>query len=210
VQDGLVGLVDAILRWTKETTGSHFENYVAQRAQGAMLDGLRSIDPATRQIRREMRRVEVAIQRLSHRLGRAPQEGEVAAELEMELSDYQRILQDADGYVLISLEDLGGGDDSDAYFEQCVSTNVDPLVVLERSAFRKTLASAIESLPEQRKEVLRFYYEEELKMREVGDLLDISESRVSQLLAHTIAQLRANLLGDQDTPPMLKPRVNAR
>jgi RNA polymerase sigma factor for flagellar operon FliA len=83
-------------------------------------------------------------------------------------------------------------------------------VVLERSAFRKTLASAIESLPEQRKEVLRFYYEEELKMREVGDLLDISESRVSQLLAHTIAQLRANLLGDQDTPPMLKPRVNAR
>ena len=146
VQDGLLGLIDAILRGTKEMTDVHFESYVAQRAQGAMIDGLRANDPGTRQIRKDMRRVELAIQRLGHHYGRPPHEGEVAllaADLGLPLAEYQRILQDAHGYLLISLEDLGGGEDAPAYLQQCAQRNVDPFVVLEREALRKALAGAI-------------------------------------------------------------------
>eukprot|EP01030_Chromulinospumella_sphaerica_P020834 gene20834-20758_t len=102
MQDGMVGLIEALLRWTKETTGTHFENYVALRAQGAMVDGLRAADPVSRQVRKNMRQVETALQTLTHRLGRPPAESELAAELGMSLPDYQRLLQDAQGYVLIS------------------------------------------------------------------------------------------------------------
>lgn len=209
-QDGLLGLIDAILRWTRETTGFHFENYVAQRAHGAMLDGLRTIDPGTRQIRRDMRRVEVAIQQLGHQLGRRPNEGEVAQALELALADYQRILQEAHGYVLISLEDLGGGGDTNTFLEQCASHNDDPLAVLQRAGLRQALKTAISALPEQKQEVLRLYYGEDLKMHEVGRALGISEARVSQLHAHSIAQLRADILGGEEGAALLKPRSKPR
>ncbi|HPW84809.1 MAG TPA: sigma factor, partial [Rhodoferax sp.] len=103
VQDGMVGLIDAILRWTRETTSSHFDNYVAQRAQGAMLDGLRANDPGSRSLRRAMRAAEQVIQRLGHQKGRPPLESEVAQALGLDISEYQRMLQDVQGYSLISL-----------------------------------------------------------------------------------------------------------
>ena len=92
VQDGMLGLMEALLRWTKESTGTHVENYMALRAHGAMIDGLRAADPVSRQVRKDMRRVEVALQQLSHRLGRPPTEGELAKQLDMPLADYQRLL----------------------------------------------------------------------------------------------------------------------
>jgi len=82
VQDGMVGLIDAILRWTRETTSSHFDNYVAQRAQGAMLDGLRANDPGSRSLRRAMRAAEQVIQRLGHQKGRPPLESGFEAPVE--------------------------------------------------------------------------------------------------------------------------------
>ncbi len=209
-QDGLLGLIDAILRWTRETTGQHFENYVAQRAHGAMLDGLRAVDPGTRQIRAVMRRVEAAIQHLGHQLGRHPQENEVAQALDLEIGQYQRILQDAHGYTLISLEDLGGASDSDAYLERCASREEDPLAVLQRSALRQVLKTSISALPEQKQEVLRLYYAEDLKMHEVGRAMGISEARVSQLHTQTIAQLRVDMLGGEERAALLKPRSQSR
>lgn len=212
LQDGLLGLIDAIVRWTRETSGQHFENYVALRAQGAMLDGLRALDPGTRQIRQEMRRVELAIQQLGHQLGRGPTESEVAHALGMEILEYQRILQEAHGYTLISLEDLIGGEgaDVDAYLQQCAKRHEDPLVVLQRASLRHALKLAISALPEQKQMVLKLYYEEELKMHEVGSALCISEARVSQLHTHTIAQLRADLLGSDAVLALLKPRSKPR
>lgn len=209
-QDGLLGLIEAILRWTRETTGLHFENYLAQRAHGAMLDGLRALDPGTRQIRKDMRQVEIAIQQLGHQLGRPPQEGEVAQALGLAIEDYQRILQEAHGYTLISLEDLGGDVDANAYLDQCASCDDDPLAVLQRSALRQVLKAAISALPEQKQSVLRLYYEEELKMHEVGRALGISEARVSQLHTHTIAQLRVDILGGEEGGALLKPRSKPR
>jgi RNA polymerase sigma factor for flagellar operon FliA len=210
IQDGMVGLIGAILRWTRETSGGHFDNYVAQRAHGAMLDGLRANDPGTRQRRKDMRRVEVAIQQLGHQHGRAPLEREVATALGMDLADYQRILQDVHGYMVISLEDLMGAGSNEGALTPSTNTHVDPLAVLERSALRKALLQAINDLPEQKKSMLQLYYVEELKMHEIGVHLEISEARVSQLHTHTIALLRASLYGDDPAIAVLKPRAKPR
>ena len=210
IQDGMLGLIGGLLRWTRETTGGHFDHYVAQRAHGAMLDGLRAIDPGTRQRRKEMRRVELAIQHLGHIKGRAPVESEVAAALDMSISDYRRILQDVHGYVLISLEDLVDPENGERYLDHHAASNLDPLKVLERSALRRALITAVDALTEQKKTILRLYYEEGLKMHEIGSVLHISEARVSQLHTHTIAQLRAALFTEDPSASVLKPRAKPR
>jgi RNA polymerase sigma factor for flagellar operon FliA len=210
VQDGMLGLINALLRWTRATTGQHFENYVSQRARGAMVDGLRAIDSGSRQRRKEMRQIELAIQMLGHTLGRSPTEAEVARSMNMDIADYQHILQDVDGYVLISLDDLSGEENSDFYLEQCAADNLDPLIVLERASFRKTLIQAIEQLPEQKQLVLQLYYEEDLKMHQIGTALGLSEARISQLHTQAIAQLRAALFVSEPQKSALKPRTKSR
>lgn len=112
--------------------------------------------------------------------------------------------------MLISLEDLGGGEDAPAYLQQCAQRNVDPFVVLEREALRKALAGAINAMPEQRKTLLRLYYEEDMKMHQIGSVLQLSESRVSQLHTLTIAQLRAAIFPAKQDTSLLKLRTNLR
>lgn len=209
IQDGMLGLIDAILRASKKVTSAQFESYVAHRARGAMLDGLRANDPGSRLVRKNMREVETAIQQLGHRHGRLPREHEVAAQLGINIADYQRILQMADGYVLISLEDLGG-DDAEQYLSHCSKNQADPLVVLERAGLRQALATGIRALPAQKQTVLRLYYENETKMQAIGDQLRVSESRVSQLHTQAIAQLRAVIMEGDQSPTLLKPRQQAR
>lgn len=210
IQDGLLGLIDAIVRASRSTIGGQFESYVAQRAHGAMVDGLRASDPGSRQIRKDMRRVEVAIQQLGHQLGRTPFEGEVATALGLPLCDYQHMLQEAHGYLLISLDDLIGGADAHEYRYQCGTGHVDPLVALERSALRNALANAIKALTAQDQQILHLYYAEDQKMREIGIQLGLSESRVSQLHTQVIAQLRAVVLGADHPTAVLKPRTKLR
>lgn len=208
IQDGMMGLIDAILRNSKASTSAQFESYVAQRARGAMIDGLRANDPGSRLIRKNMREVERVIQSLGHQLGRPPQEGEVAKALNLPIADYQRMLQDAHGYTLISIDDLGGEDFS-TYFEQCADSKADPLVVLERSALRQALSRATATLPRQDQQLLSLYYEDGLKMHEVGAVMALSESRISQLHTQAIAQLRASFVEGTDVP-ILKPRRKPR
>ncbi len=208
VQDGMLGLSEAMLRWTQETNGQHFERYMAMRAHGAMLDGLRALDPGSRKVRREMRQIELTIQHLEHRLGRVPREQEVADTLGLKLADYRNILQEAHGYLLISLDDLGD-DGAESYLERCIAENADPLAVLERTALRKALAAAIKQLPEQKQKLLTLYYEKGLKMHEVGTALHVSEARISQLHTQAIVQLRAAI--QQGTlAALLKPRRKRR
>jgi RNA polymerase sigma factor for flagellar operon FliA len=210
VQDGMFGLIDAILRSTKTIAGTEFERYVAQRARGYMLDGLRLNDPASRLIRKNMRQVEQAIQLLGHKLGRAPLESEVATEIGLSLANYQRLLQDAHGYVIISLDDLGEGDGNTHYIDQCASGNGDPLVALERKALRQALIQAIKDLPKQETMVLNLYYEDEKRMHEIGKRMKLSESRVSQIHTHAVALLRAAIVGSENTNSLLKPRQKVR
>lgn len=209
-QDAYVGLMQAMVRWLRATNGAHFENYVNQRARGAMLDGLRAMDPASRNLRADMRRVELAIQKLGHALGRKPREGEIAQALDMALEDYQHLLQQARDYQLLSLHDLEHEADAPDYLAECARRNTDPLVVLERSAFREGLAQALQTLEEPLPTVLRLYYGEGLRMHEIGAELGVGESRVSQLHAQAIAQLRAALLSPEARFSMLKPRKTSR
>lgn len=210
VQDGLIGLMDAIIRSSREQTGRQFEAYISQRVRGAMLDGLRANDGGTRRVRREMRRVEVAIQQVGHRRGRAPTEGEVAEALGMPIAKYQELLQEAHGYLLISLDDLRSDDENGIPLEQCTSTDGDPLAVLQRAAFRRALGGALDSLPRQERQVMKLYYEDDLNMSAVGQRIGLSEGRVSQIHAQAIARLRGAIIGAEDQPPLLAPRRQPR
>lgn len=205
-QDGYVGLMEAMVRWVRATNGAHFENYVSVRARGAMLDGLRAMDPASRNVRADMRRVELAIQKLGHVLGRRPREGEIAQALDMALDDYHRLLQQVNDYKLLSLEDLEQEADDPGYLAECARQNADPLVVLERSAFRHGLVQALQALDAVSQKVLRLYYAEGWRMHEIGAELGVGTSRVSQLHAHAIAELRAALQSPDARFSMLKPR----
>lgn len=207
LQDGHIALINAILSTFKKVTAEHFRNYVALRVQGAMLDGLRSLDQGSRQLRRDMRAVELAMQKLGHQLGRAPLERELAAELDMPLKKYQRMLQDAADYNLISLEDLAPFQDIPI---ASLSSDSNPLAVLERSALRQALAQALEGLPAQCGAVLKHYYVDDLKMHQIGEKLQVSEARVSQIHTQAIAQLRARMVDGNGAMAVLKPRRVAR
>lgn len=193
IQNGMLGLIDAFGRF-EEGLGAQFETYAVQRIRGAMLDGLRENDWLPRSLRRDMRRIETAVSQLEQRYGRQPTEGELAKALDLALGDYQKMLQDARGYQLIHLEDFGGDDDDDYLDRHLPSSEADPLAALLDKNMRDVLIRAIEDLPEREKTVMGLYYEEELNLREIGEILGVSESRICQLHSQAIARLRARLV----------------
>ncbi|MBV6477129.1 MAG: RNA polymerase sigma factor FliA [Rhodocyclaceae bacterium] len=193
IQNGMIGLIDAVGRF-EEGLGAQFETYAVQRIRGAMLDGLRENDWLPRSLRRDMRRIEGAVSQLEQRYGRQPTEGELAKALDMALGEYQKMLQDARGYQLLHLEDFGDGDDDDYLDRHLPAADADPLTALLDKNMRDVLIRAIEDLPEREKTVMGLYYEEELNLREIGEILGVSESRVCQLHSQAIARLRAKLV----------------
>lgn len=195
VQNGMLGLLDALGRF-EEGMGAQFETYAVQRIRGAMLDGLRENDWMPRGIRKEMRRVEAALQKLEHEQGRPPGEGELAAALGMSLPDYQRLLQDARGHQIIYLEDLAGEDD-DFLDHHAVGASPDPLAIIEENDMRNALVAAIANLPEREKMMMALYYEQDLNLREIGEVMGVTESRVCQLHTQAVARLRVAVVGDE-------------
>ncbi|MDD5176092.1 MAG: RNA polymerase sigma factor FliA [Sterolibacterium sp.] len=194
IQNGMIGLLDAIGRY-QEGLGAQFETYAAQRVRGAMLDGLRENDWLPRGLRRDMRRVEGAINALEQKHGRPPLESELAEALGMALTDYQKMLHEARGHQLVYLEDLTDTGD-DAYLERhLASSQLDPLAALLDHDMRETLVRAIGDLPEREKIMMALYYDEELNLREIGEVLGVTESRVCQLHTQAIARLRSRILG---------------
>ncbi len=203
VQNGMIGLLDAMSRY-EEGLGAQFETYAVQRIRGAMLDGLRDNDWLPRGARREMRRVEAAIHQLEHANGRQPSESELAAALDLSLADYQKLLLEARGHQLVYLEDLTDGQ-GDGFLERHGPTSgLDPLALLEQEGTRQALVKAIESLPEREKMMMALYYEQDLNLREIGEVLGVTESRVCQLHSQAIARLRVAVVGDGK--PVGKPR----
>ncbi len=192
IQTGMLGLLDAVNRY-EESHGAQFETYAAQRIRGAILDGLRQTDWLPRSFRRDLRRIEGAIGKLEQRLCRAPTEQEVALELGVSLADYQKLLQEARGYQLISLEDFNNLD-GESYLERhCEGSDASPLDALMDRKLRERLVKGIENLPEREKVVMGLYYEKELNFREIGETLGVSESRICQLHSQAIARLRSQL-----------------
>ncbi len=192
IQSGMIGLLDAARRYT-ETEGAQFETYAVQRIRGAMLDSLRQADWLPRSLRQSLRRIEQTISRLEQAHCRPPTENELAAALNMTLADYQHLLQEARGYQLVSYEDFKGGEEESFIDRYCSDGRPDPLAFLADRAMREELADAIDALPEREKRVMGLYYEQELNLREIGEILGVSESRICQLHTQAIARLRTRL-----------------
>ena len=193
IQAGLIGLMDAAENYD-DTQGAQFETYAVQRIRGSMLDELRHADWLPRTVRKSLRQIDATINKLEQKNQRVPNEMEVAKEMNVELSHYQQMLLDARGHQLLYYEDLQDSDDAD-FFERHVTGNTgDPLQMLEDENFRKALIEAIGTLPEREKQMMGMYYEQELNLREIGEVLGVSESRVCQLHSQAVARLRVKLM----------------
>ena len=190
IQAGMMGLMDALARY-EDTHGAQFETYAAQRIRGAMLDGLRDQDWLPRGVRRAQRRIDAAMQALEQTLGRAPSESELANRLGLSLADYRELLQEARGTQLVFIEDLAEGEEG--VEREGPEQNADPLARLQDKRFRKALVAAIERLPERERLVMGMYYEQELNLREIAEVLGVTESRICQLHSQAVSRLRAKL-----------------
>ncbi len=193
IQAGMMGLLDAVNRY-EDTHGAQFETYASQRIRGSMLDELRSADWLPRSVRKSMREVETAIQSLEQKLGRSPSEGEVAKEMKLNINDYYEMLSDCSGHQLVYYEDFHEADSGDHFLDRHVRDNDgDPIQMLLSSGFKEALVEAIESLPEREKILMGLYYEQELNLKEIGAVMNVSESRVCQLHSQAVARLRTTL-----------------
>ncbi len=187
VQAGMIGLFDALSRYQADQ-GAQFETFAMQRVRGAMLDELRGADWLPRSVRRNQREIESAIRRLEQRTHRSPSEREIADELGIGLDAYQSMLAESRSGQLIPLDDLDPEEGALAG-----DTATDLLGMLRDDRFRAALVAQIERLPERERLIMGLYYEQDLSLKEIGAVLGVTESRVSQLHSQAVARLRAGL-----------------
>lgn len=195
VSAGVVGLIDAFSKFDHNKQ-VQFKSYAQFRIRGAILDSLRTLDWSPRELRRKGRTVEEAIRAVTQRVGRAPFEPEIAAEMGLNLCDYQQLLGELKGLEIGSLhvertED--SGDEELSYIAG--SPDEDPLFQCMQGEMRQRLIDAIDELPEKERIVLTLYYFEELTMKEIGLTLGVVESRVSQIHSAAVVRLRTALAG---------------
>ncbi|MDV6345835.1 RNA polymerase sigma factor FliA [Nitrosomonas sp. Is37] len=192
IQAGMIGLLDAINRY-EGSYGRQFESYAAQRIRGSILDELRESDWLPRSLRKKMRQIEVTMRALEQRLGCPPSEQELATELNMTLDEYHEALQEVCGGQLIYYEDFQEEDEGHFLDRLCSDFDNEPLEILLDKKLRQSLVTAIENLPPKEKMVMGMHYEQEMNLREIGEVLGVSESRVCQIHTQAIARLRLQL-----------------
>ena len=194
IQVGLIGLADALSRY-EASQGVQFETFATQRIRGAMLDELRGNDWMSRGSRKSQKEIETTMRRLEHRLGRSPIESEIAAEMGMSLVDYQSLLGKVRGTQLVYLEDMArNGEDDDNFLDRHVAdSEADPMNMLRDQRLRKSLVAAIKGLPEREQYIMSMYYEQDMNLKEIAAVLDVTESRICQLHSQSIARLRAKM-----------------
>jgi RNA polymerase sigma factor for flagellar operon FliA len=190
---GVLGLIDAAGRFNP-ALGVPFGAFARRRIHGAMLDALRDLDWAPRALRKMRRDVDGAIARLRSELGREPESGEIAAVLNVSEPEYDRMLDELRGADLAAIRQTSNGNRPGA-LEVAVDPGDGPHCRLERQELREHLARAIVRLPERERQILALYYEEELTLAEIGQVIGVGESRVSQLRTQALARLRS-LLSD--------------
>lgn len=192
IQAGLVGLLEAARNYDT-SKGASFETYAGIRIRGSMIDDVRRGDWAPRSVHRNSRMVAEAIQIIENRTGRDASDQEVADELGMDLESYYKITRDSASTKLFSYDELISGEDKPE--EQLSSDAVNPLDGIESQSLRENLAQCISQLPERERMVLALYYDEELNLKEIGMVLGVSESRVSQIHSQAAMRLRARMTG---------------
>jgi len=209
VHAGVVGLIDAFSKFD-ESKHVQFSSYAKFRIRGAILDSLRELDWSPRELRRKGRMVEQAYSQLSSKLGRVPTENELAHDLGLELRELQSLLAELDGLELGSLrvESPHDGKEEDLTERVAGAPEETPFFFCLRSEMKGLLTQAIGELAEKEQRVLSLYYYEELTMKEVGEVLGIGESRVSQIHSLAMVRLRARL-NALLAPPSLANRAQA-
>ncbi len=193
VHAGIVGLIDAVDKFDPGRN-VQLKSYARFRIRGAILDSLRQMDWSPRALRRQARRIEEAQREIATKEGRAATDTEIAAQMGISLAEYQQVLGDLRGLDLGSLQAASGEETPEnPHCSLTAKEEEDPFQLCLRSEMRTLLAEAIEELEEKERHVLGLYYLEELTMKEVGVILDIGESRVSQIHTAAILRLRGRL-----------------
>ncbi len=183
IQAGMLGLMEAAANWSMNR-GASFETYAGIRIRGAMIDALRKLDWAPRSVHRQARAVAAAVREIEQRTGRDARDTEVAEHMGLSLEDYHKALQDAASCQLASLDDSGG--DSTA-------NDADPFKDAADDEFRAALTRAIAGLPDRERLVMSLYYSDGLNLKEIGAVLEVTESRACQLHGQALSSLRARL-----------------
>lgn len=191
IQSGMIGLIEASRNFDT-SKGASFETFAGIRIRGAMLDEMRRGDWVPRSVHRNSRKVAEAVADLEKQLGREPRETEIASYLEMELDEYRHILYDVNNSKILGIEDLGV--DEDAISPQDFSNTADkPYSRVKKERFNHALTHAIKTLPERDSLVLSLYYNDEMNLKEIGQILGVSESRVSQIHGQAMIKLKAKI-----------------
>lgn len=190
IQSGMIGLLEAAKNFDG-SKGASFETFAGIRIRGAMLDEIRKGDWTPRSVHRNGRAITDAISQVEGETGRDARDAEIAAKMNVSLPDYHQMLNEVNAGKLVGIEDLGVSEDV-ITTEQNRGSDT-PLDDLMQGAFQKALAHAITTLPEREAIVLSLYYDEELNLREIGEVLEVSESRVSQIHSQAMLKLKSRM-----------------
>jgi len=190
VQVGLIALLEAARQYTP-TKGASFETYASIRVRGAMLDEVRSNDWAPRSVYKKQRQITAAMQAVENRTGNHAQAQDIADELGIPLDDYFVMVSTTASARMFSLDQADS--ESESVLDRQVDRSSNPVRDLESEEFHEEMVEAIRGLPEREGLVMAMYYDEELNLKEIGEVLGVSESRVCQIHGQALARLRARL-----------------
>ena len=190
IQAGMIGLLEASRNYDA-TQGASFETYAGIRIRGSMLDEIRKNDWAPRSVHRKARMVAEAVREIENEHGRDARDTEIANTLEMPIEEYYKILQDNSYHKVLSVEDMGLGEES--LLENLSDNAPGILDGLQKEDMQKIISEAVASLPERERLVMALYYDEELNLREIGAVMGVSESRVSQIHSQAVIRLQARM-----------------
>jgi RNA polymerase sigma factor for flagellar operon FliA len=187
IQAGSIGLLDAMTRYDFNV-GATFGTFASQRIRGAMIDELRTRDWVPRSVRRNARALEDAMHRVEQSLGRPAKEREVASAMGLTLAEYHQVLNDTNGSQMLPIDDVG-----EEHIDAISSRHLTPFAELLNDRNRAQLMRAIDALPARERLLLALCHHEKLNLREIGLVLEVSESRACQLHSQAIARLRASM-----------------
>ncbi|MBW1712533.1 MAG: FliA/WhiG family RNA polymerase sigma factor [Deltaproteobacteria bacterium] len=196
ISAGVLGLIDAVDKYDA-SRNAKFKTYAEYRIRGAILDELRAMDWVPRSVRRKSQQMEEAFQTLSNELGREPSDEEMAGHLDLDLEEYHQMIDDTAGVGLFAIVDTSGGLSRfipGTLVENALKDDSDnPADYLDKNEIKEVIARAIDKLTEKEKMVISLYYYDELTMKETGQVLNYTESRICQIHSKVMMKLRARL-----------------
>ena len=192
IQSGMIGLLDAAKHYSP-TKGANFETYAGIRIRGAMLDEVRKSDWTPRSVHRNVRAMADVVRKIENDKGQDATPTDIATALGVSIEDYHKLVQDAASCRLFSFDQMGSSEDESSPADHAPDDRPGPFDHIQNAGFRDALAAAIGNLPEREKLVLSLYYDEDMNLREIGEVLEVSESRVCQIHGQALIRLRARL-----------------